>query len=272
MAEPVVHKIGIIMNGVTGRMGTNQHLLRSILQKTQFAVAVDNARPYFNGLNLKVKDNTLTAVSCDGSRMAVYTEAVELKNVGSAELVFDIILPGKSIGELLRFLNDTEDEATIYVARKHAIFFIGDFTLFTRLIDANYIDYERFIPKTPKIFVTLETAALTGALERALLVTEERQQGQIKSPVICVFGDNHLTVSSSSITGRVSDVLETEQEGETLEIGFDCRRLTDAIRVCDTEKIRLSLTSPLTGMTVEPVSDNDARRFLLLILPVRLNK
>ncbi len=26
------HKIGIIMNGVTGRMGTNQHLLRSIVE------------------------------------------------------------------------------------------------------------------------------------------------------------------------------------------------------------------------------------------------
>src|SRR5690606_19803661 len=26
----MIHKIGIIMNGVTGRMGTNQHLLRSI--------------------------------------------------------------------------------------------------------------------------------------------------------------------------------------------------------------------------------------------------
>ena len=25
-----IHKVGIIMNGVTGRMGTNQHLLRSI--------------------------------------------------------------------------------------------------------------------------------------------------------------------------------------------------------------------------------------------------
>lgn len=25
------HKIGIIMNGVTGRMGTNQHLIRSIV-------------------------------------------------------------------------------------------------------------------------------------------------------------------------------------------------------------------------------------------------
>ena len=26
------HKIGIIMNGVTGRMGTNQHLMRSIVE------------------------------------------------------------------------------------------------------------------------------------------------------------------------------------------------------------------------------------------------
>ena len=25
------HRVGIIMNGVTGRMGTNQHLIRSIL-------------------------------------------------------------------------------------------------------------------------------------------------------------------------------------------------------------------------------------------------
>ena len=25
------HRLGIIMNGVTGRMGTNQHLIRSIL-------------------------------------------------------------------------------------------------------------------------------------------------------------------------------------------------------------------------------------------------
>ncbi|MFB3904297.1 MAG: Gfo/Idh/MocA family protein [Acidobacteriota bacterium] len=31
MASTKTHKVGIIMNGVTGRMGTNQHLIRSIL-------------------------------------------------------------------------------------------------------------------------------------------------------------------------------------------------------------------------------------------------
>ena len=31
MSSAKIHKIGIIMNGVTGRMGTNQHLMRSIV-------------------------------------------------------------------------------------------------------------------------------------------------------------------------------------------------------------------------------------------------
>lgn len=30
MSEATIHRVGIIMNGVTGRMGTNQHLMRSI--------------------------------------------------------------------------------------------------------------------------------------------------------------------------------------------------------------------------------------------------
>ncbi len=32
MSSPVIHKVGIIMNGVSGRMGTNQHLMRSIVE------------------------------------------------------------------------------------------------------------------------------------------------------------------------------------------------------------------------------------------------
>jgi DNA polymerase-3 subunit beta len=79
-----------------------------------------------------------------------------------------------------------------------------------------------------------------------------------------------LTVSSSSVTGRVSDVLTVSHEGESIEIGFNCRFLYDAIKVCDCERIKLSLTSPLMSMTVEEAGENSD--FLLLILPVRLNR
>jgi len=249
-----------------------QSALRAILQKTQFAIAVNSVRPELNGLNLKVKNGVLTAVSCDGSRLSLVSEKSDIQNVGTSELDFDIIIPGKAIAELMRFVNDSDEEIKINVARKHIIFFIGSFVLFTRLIDGQYVDYERFIPKAPKIFVNTDAAELTSALERAMLVTEEKQQGQVKSPVICLFDEGLLTVSSSSITGRVNDVIHTAQEGETIEIGFNCRFLYDAMKVCDCEKVKLSMTSPLMGMTIEPVGDEDTGRFLLLVLPVRLNK
>lgn len=244
--------------------------LRATLQKTQFAIAVNSVKPELNGLDLKCSNGILTAVSCDGSRLSIVTEKEPMESVGTSELEFDVIVPGKSVSELMRFISDTENEMTVYVARKHIIFFIGRFILFTRRIDAQYVDYERFLPKAPKIFITVNTAELTSALERALLVTEERRQGQIPSPVICTAREGSLTIASSSVTGKVNDVLTVSHDGEDIEIGFNCRFLYDALKVCDCEKVKLSLTSPLMSMTIENASEEEGN-FLLLILPVRLN-
>lgn len=246
-----------------------QSVLRSIFQRTQFAIASNNVRPELNGLDFKVENGILTAVSCDGSRLSVISHKEPVESIGTSDLAFDVIIPGKSVSELLRFVNDTDKEMSVYVARKHIIFFIDNFILFTRRIDAQYVDYDRFIPKAPKIFVTVNTSELLGALERALLVTEERRQGQVPSPVICSFNDGALTVSSSSVTGKVSDVIIGKQQGENLDIGFNCRLLYDAVKVCECEKVKLSLTSPLMSMTLEDgEEEND---FLYLVLPVRLN-
>jgi DNA polymerase-3 subunit beta len=247
-----------------------QSTLKDILTKTQFAIAVNSVRPELNGLDMKVEHGILTAVSCDGNRLSIVSDSQPVESIGTSELNFDVIIPGKSISELMRFISDTDKEISVYVARKHIIFMIEKFILFTRRIDAEYVDYDRFLPKAPKIFVTCDTAELLSALERALLVTEEKRAGQMPSPVICSLDEGMLTVSSSSVTGRVSDVLTVSHEGESIEIGFNCRFLYDAIKVCDCERIKLSLTSPLMSMTVEEAGENSD--FLLLILPVRLNR
>ena len=247
-----------------------QSTLKDILTKTQFAIAVNSVRPELNGLDMKVEHGILTAVSCDGNRLSIVSDSQPVESIGTSELNFDVINPRKSISELMRFISDTDKEISVYVARKHIIFMIEKFILFTRRIDAEYVDYDRFLPKAPKIFVTCDTAELLSALERALLVTEEKRAGQMPSPVICSLDEGMLTVSSSSVTGRVSDVLTVSHEGESIEIGFNCRFLYDAIKVCDCERIKLSLTSPLMSMTVEEAGENSD--FLLLILPVRLNR
>ncbi len=246
--------------------------IKSIIQKTQFAIAVNNTRPELNGMNFQIKDNKITAVSCDGNRLAVFSQISEIQNISDSNIDFNIIIPGKMISELVRFIGDSEDTLKINVARKHIMFFIGRFTIFTRMIDASYIDYDRFIPKSPKIEIKVNTAELQNSLERALLVTEEKQQGQLKSPVILNINNNELTVTSSSVTGRVNDEIFIDHSGDEIEIGFNCRFLYDAIRVCDCERVKISLTSPLMGMTVERENEEEGKKLLLLILPVRLNK
>ncbi len=246
--------------------------LRDLIKKTEFAVADNHIRPELNGLYLIVKDRNITAVGCDGNRLSVYSKVCDIENIGSAPADFAIILPGKTVTELGRFIEDSEQTLKLRVARKHIMFYIGRFVIFTRLIDAEYIDYDRYIPKAPRIFLTVDAAQFTDSLERALLITEDRQQGQGRSPVVCTLKEGVLTVSSSSVTGRVSDDIPVEQEGEDLEIGFNCRVLHEAVRVLDGGKLKLSLTSPLMGMTIEPVGEDQSSRLLLLVLPVRMNK
>ncbi len=247
--------------------------LKDLIQKTQFAIAVNNPRPELNGLDIDVKGNKITAVSCDGNRLSVFSKVCEIENVGKTDVLdFNIIIPGKTVTELVRFINDSDKTLKINVARKHIMFFIDKFIIFTRMIDAQYVDYDRFIPKSPKIFAEVDTKLIVGALERGLLITEERQQGQTRSPVICNLEDGVLTVSSSSVTGRVNDEITVKHEGDNIEIGFNCRFLHEALKVCDCERVKISMTSSLMGMTVEPAVDEEGSAFLLLILPVRLNK
>ncbi len=248
----------------------SQKTLRNMFGKTQFAIAENSEKPELNGLFMKVNREEIIAVSCDRNRIAVYFEKNNLSNTGEKELEFSVIIPGKSVGEILRFLNETDREIKVIIGVKHVIFMFDNFTVFTRTIDANYLDYERFMPKAPKTFVVLSAGDIISSLERALFITEEKIQGQIKPAVICDFKQDTLTLFSQSTVGRINDEIPTSHDGDEIEIGFNCRLLYDAIKNVDTENIKLSLTSPLMGMLIEPVYESQNKHFTMLVLPVRL--
>ena len=146
-----------------------------------------------------------------------------------------------------------------------------DTTLFSRLIDQMYLEYERFIPKESKTFVTVDRKELSDALERAALVTEDRIQGQAKSVVKLSFEDQMLNVSAISINGKVFDGIQVEKDGPDLLIGFDCKKLLDILGGADDEMIKLSLTSPLMSMIVEGAdAEEKDTKFLYLAIPMRM--
>ena len=246
--------------------------LRKMIAKTSYAMGVNDSRPVLNGCYFKIHGNELMMVSCDGYKMAkcVLNTKLENRNSDGSELRFSFIIPNKTMNELYKLISGDDDKnVRIYMMRKHIIMQIGDITFFSRLIEGEYIDYDRIIVTTHKVVVDIDREELVSALERAALVTEERIAGSVRSHVKLEFDDNILRISANSSAGSTYDEIETVSEGGKIAIAFNNRYLIDSVRSCTGEKIRLSLSSPLTSMNIQPLDSEDGSDDIFMLLPVR---
>lgn len=246
----------------------SQSVMRSLISRTIFAVAQTDQRPIYCGVYFEVKGSKMVAVSCDSFRLAYTEQECEIEKNEEAAADMSFIIPGKTLIELMKFLNDSEEEVIkIRIGGKHALFEISDLMFFTRLLEGQYIEYNRYIPKDNTIFVNVNTEEFKDSLERAALISEEK--AQVKNFVKCNFKDDVLVITANAVSGNVYDEVVIEKEGADLEIAFTCRYLLEALRVCDVEKIKLSMSGPLRAMVIEPAEETNSK-FLFVTLPTRM--
>ena len=244
---------------------------KSMIVQTLFAVAQNDARATFNGAYFKIKDNKITSVGCDSFRLAVREKVCDLENTSDCDLDISFIIPGRTLNELLKLLNEPDETVSITLNKKQVIinFVKRETVFFSRLIEGEYIDYERIIPQNSSIFVNVDTDIFEGALSRASLVTDDTV-GKNKALARCHFYDNKLEITSVSVNGKVRDEIPTSHEGNEIEIGFDCRYLTEALKASMCDKIRLSLSSPYISMIIEALDSDENDRFMFLVLPCKM--
>jgi DNA polymerase-3 subunit beta len=250
-----------------------QAVLKEMLSKVDFAMGINDQRAVLNGTYMKISDDTVMVVSCDSFKLAKCAKNTELVNKntnGKDHLEYAYIIPVKTVNELSRLLCDDTDALTqIYVTRKHIVLLIGELTFFSRLIEGEYIDYERIVVKNHKISVKVDKREILSALDRAALVTEEKIAGSVRSHVKLEAAADVLKISAVSSAGSTYDELFIEHEGDDIVIAFNNRYLIDSIKACDSEKILLSLSSPLTSMNIQPADEENANDEIFMLLPVR---
>lgn len=248
-----------------------QKELYGMVSQTLFAVSQTNQRPIFTGALFDIDDNKITVVGCDGYRLAVKENICNMSEK-SNEIKARVVIPGKTLSELMKIIGENEDEITIKISKKHIVFEDKkkNLVFFSRLLEGEYIDYERLIPKQFNTFVYADSDFLLSSLERAALVSEENTSTGSKSYVRLQIRDGVLDISSVSAKGKVRDEVFIEKEGQDIEIGFSCRYLIDSIKACKTEKVKLSLASPLISMLMEPAENKKNEKLTMLVLPIKL--
>lgn len=247
--------------------------LKKMIAKTEYAMGINDQRPVLNGAFFKIGGGELLIVACDSFKLAKCRAKVEIRTLSGKNDEFKYILPQRTVSELLKMLPDGDDDKVIFnLSHKNMICTFEGISFFSRLIEGEYIDYDRIILTTHRIHAVIDRNMLLSALERASVVTEEKVPGSTKPPITCEFEGNLLKLSASSSAGVSYDEIETEHEGEDITISFNNRNLMESIRACGSEKMRMDLSTPLNSVNIIPLGEEDGGEEVFFIMPVRTRR
>ena len=234
--------------------------LGAMIRQTSFAVSTNEARPVHMGSLFEVGVDDLTVVSVDGFRLALRREKLEQ----SASGVFSFVAPGTALNEVEKVCEDIDEPVKITLGDRHILFEVGETELICRRLEGEFLDYKNAIPRKNSIKLTVDTRAMMESLDRVSVVISEK----LKSPVRCKFGMNAVTFSARTANGDAKDICKLEGDGKDLEIGFNNRYLSEALRYAPADTVRLEMNSGISPAIVVP--ENDDESFLYMVLPVRL--
>ncbi|MFC7395125.1 DNA polymerase III subunit beta [Scopulibacillus cellulosilyticus] len=237
-------------------------LLKHVIRQTGFAVSTSETRPVLTGVNWNIQNGNLSCVATDSHRLASRTISIDADE--NAEYK-NIVIPGKSLNELSKILDDSSGEwVEIVITESQILFKAKHLQFYSRLLDGNYPDTDRLIPAESKTDIVLSTKALLQAIDRASLLAKEERNNVVKFRTL----SNEVEISSQSAElGRVFENVDIQSlEGEELKISFSAKYMIDALSRIDSQDIRISFTGAMRPFLIRPVEDEG---ILMLILPVR---
>ena len=245
------------VTGADNTMTIPTSMMRELIEKTIYAVSQDDKKPAHTGELFVIEPGSLTIVALDGYRLAIIQRDVECTRD------IRIIIPAKTLQELLKIMGGPDDPVKIDANRRYVVFTTNGYTIMSRLIEGDFLNYESVIPKDKKTRVTVDCKTFINTIERASLIITER----LKNPLRITFGEDKITVRCQTPLGKVVDEFApVAMTGDPVEIGFNNRYLLDAMRYSKCERMVLEINGPLSPVKILP---EDGKDFIYLVLPVR---
>ncbi|MDD4520056.1 MAG: DNA polymerase III subunit beta [Alphaproteobacteria bacterium] len=237
--------------------------LQGLIERTQFAVSVEETRYNLNGIYLhefqeEGKEKRLKAVATDGHRLA----CVEMKLPKEAEDLPGIIIPRKTISEINKLAGEILQDVTISISQNQIRFSLGDVVLTSRLIDGTYPDYQRVIPVgNDKVMIT-DAEELKKVVDRVSVVSEKT-----KAIKMALKRSSVMVYASNVDEGSAEDEIEASYDQETMDIGFNYRYLLEILGQIKSTKVRFTLMDGTAPVIVQDVEDPSA---LYVLMPMRV--
>jgi DNA polymerase III subunit beta len=240
------------------------HELRRLIDRTRFAISTEETRYYLNGIffhtaKTEAGVEMLRAVATDGHRLA----QAELAMPAGAEGMPGVIIPRKTVHELHRLLEDGSAEVTVGISTTKVRFEIGPITLTSKLIDGQFPDYARVIPKGNDKQLRVSNAEFMSAVDRVSTIASERG----RAVKLNLETDKLVLSVNNPDGGSATEELAVEYRAEPLEIGFNARYLLDIAAQLESDQA-IFLLADAGAPTMVRDSDDDGALYVLM--PMRV--
>lgn len=233
-------------------------LLKSMIQKTVLAVSKEESRYTLTGVYLLVKGDSIEMVGTDGRRLALVEEAIGTE---SAKQKKNCILPIKTCNEIMRIIGD--EELSLTLGEKQVNLVQKNISLTSRLIEGEFPDYNKVIPKSFQQKLMINRQELIEAVTRAYVLTKEKG-GSVRFDV----QKDSITVSSKvPEVGESSEQIMIKNGEKEMPIAFDPEYLLDALKVIDSKEVFLGLNSTKEAALFRPM---DNEKFVYVLMPMEI--
>jgi DNA polymerase-3 subunit beta len=239
------------------KISVQQNILKNMIKGTSFAIAQDETRPILQGILFEVRNKNLNLVALDGYRLAIKSEFLD------TDIDVEVVIPGKTLNEVSKILEDTEEIVDITFTDNHILFNLEKTKIISRLLEGKFINYNSLLPQEHKLFVNINRQELQNAIERASLMAKDGNTNLIKLD----FQQDNLVITSNSQLGKVREEISIKLQGEGIQIAFNSRYLIDVLKNVEDNEVVMKMTSGISPCVIEE-KDNENARYL--VLPVRL--
>jgi DNA polymerase III subunit beta len=240
--------------------------LSSMINRTSFAISMEESRFTLNGALLVMRPEELTMVATDGHRLA-YVHAAP-SETGTVEKQFRALVPKKAMAELTKLADDAAPDAKVVLAGddNHLFFQVGHRMLISRKLTGNFPDYERVLPKDHALMAKLQKDEIRSAIERVAQFADERSRA-----IRVQFTHGEVRVFSSSVEmGESEESVPSEYEGPDLEIGFNAQYLLDFLRAIPQDHVAFELKDQKSAGEMRPAGESVPDQYRYVVMPMRI--
>jgi DNA polymerase-3 subunit beta len=238
----------------------------SLIDKTKFSIYHDEVRFNLNGLSFQFKETDatsfLTTVSTDGHRLSFCKLEASIPEQSK---FLKIILPKKSTIELCKILEQVEDEELeINLLEKQITFSCNSFSFVSKLIDAEFPEYEKVIPQENTKITTISRKEFMTLIERVATIHAGSSENSIK----LTFSHNLLTIlAKNKDTGEAVDEISTESSFEdVIEVNYNYSYLLEILAHISSDKLLFCLKDERTPALIK---DEKLDSYFYILMPMR---